>query len=100
MYVYLLTNPSRILYIGITNDLRRRLAEHSDQLGNAGKFTGRYQANLLVCFELLPDAAQAIAREKELKGWSRLKKERLITAFNPTWGGLDLETWTGPLHDN
>ena len=75
MYVYLLTNPNRtVLYIGVTNDLLRRLAEHSNNLGNHGKFTGRYQANLLVYFELLPDPTQAIAREKELKGWSRAKK--------------------------
>ena len=97
MYVYLLTNPNRtVLYIGVTNDLARRLAEHSNNLGNHGKFTGRYQANLLVYFEILPDATQAIAREKELKGWSRLKKETLIVGFNPEWEAIDLETWTGP----
>jgi putative endonuclease len=97
MYVYLLTNPNRtVLYIGVTNDLTRRLAEHSNNLGNHGKFTGRYQANLLVYFEILPDATQAIAREKELKGWSRLKKEKLIAGFNPEWEAIDLETWTGP----
>ena len=95
MYVYLLTNSSRtVLYIGVTNDLSRRLVEHSNQLGDISKFTGRYQTNLLVYFEILPDAVQAIAREKELKGWSRLKKEKLITAFNPTWYAIDLETWT------
>ena len=97
MYVYLLTNPNRtVLYIGVTNDLNRRLAEHSNNLGNHSKFTGRYQTNLLVYFEILPDATQAIAREKELKGWSRLKKENLIAGFNPEWEAIDLETWTGP----
>ena len=97
MYVYMLTNINRtVLYIGVTNDLARRLSEHGEALGSSNKFTGRYQANLLVYFEILPDPAQAIAREKELKGWSRAKKEKLIAGFNPLWEAIDLETWTGP----
>ena len=65
MYVYILTNTGRtVLYIGVTNDLPRRLYEHSSGRGDASKFTGRYQADLLIYFELLPDATQAIAREK------------------------------------
>ena len=101
MYVYLLTNTVRtVLYIGVTNDLPRRLHEHSNNLGNAGKFTGRYQANLLVYFEIIPDATQAIAREKVLKGWSRAKKEALIAGFNPQWEAIDLETWTGGAADS
>ncbi|WP_232341326.1 GIY-YIG nuclease family protein [Hymenobacter ginkgonis] len=96
MYVYMLTNNIRtVLYIGVTNDLVRRLSEHSDALGQRTKFTGRYQANLLVYFELCADANQAIAREKELKGWSRAKKEKLLASFNPAWEAIDLETWTG-----
>ena len=96
MYVYLLTNPARtVLYIGVTNDLTRRLAEHGSRLGIANRFTGRYQANLLVYFELQADPTQAIVREKELKGWSRAKKEKLIAGFNPTWEVIDLETWDG-----
>ncbi|WP_226915770.1 GIY-YIG nuclease family protein [Hymenobacter siberiensis] len=56
MYVYMLTNPNRtVLYTGVTNDLNRRLAEHGDTLGSGNKFTGRYQANLFVYFELCPD---------------------------------------------
>jgi len=67
MYVYMLTNTARtVLYIGVTNDLARRLQEHSDTLGQRGKFTGRYQANLLVSFELCANPIQAIAREKQL----------------------------------
>ena len=67
MYVYILTNTGRtVLYIGVTNDLTRRLYEHSTGRGDASKFTGRYQADLLVYFEQLPNAAQAIAREKVL----------------------------------
>ena len=94
MYVYILTNTGRtVLYIGVTNDLSRRLYEYSTRRGDASKFTGRYQADLLVYFELLPDASQAIAREKELKGWSRAKKDALIIGINPTWQVIDLETW-------
>jgi putative endonuclease len=105
MYVYMLTNNIRmVLYTGVTNDLTRRLAEHNDTLGQRNKFTGRYQANLLVYFEVCADPMQAIAREKEIKGWSRAKKEALITNFNkealitnfnPTWAAINLETWTG-----
>ncbi|KUG09927.1 GIY-YIG nuclease family protein [Solirubrum puertoriconensis] len=96
MYVYILTNPTQtVLYIGVTNDLARRLYEHSQGRGDANKFTGRYQADLLVYFEQCPDAKQAIAREKQLKGWTRQKKDALIAAFNPTWQAIDLETWDG-----
>ena len=96
MYVYILTNDTRTtLYIGVTNDLNRRLYEHGDSLGNAGRFVGKYQTNLLVYFELCVDAPQAIAREKQLKGWTRAKKEALINGFNPDWKEIDLETWEG-----
>lgn len=84
MYVYILTNPTKtVLYIGITNDLTRRIYEHSNGRGDAEKFTGRYQTYLLIYFELCVDATQAIAREKQLKGWTRNKKDALISAFNP-----------------
>ena len=96
MYVYILTNNGRtVLYIGVTNDLPRRLYEHSTCRGDVSKFTGRYQTDLLVYFEQLPDASQAIAREKALKGWSRAKKNALIQGFNPTWQPIDLEIWEG-----
>ncbi|UOR05125.1 GIY-YIG nuclease family protein [Hymenobacter aerilatus] len=96
MYVYILTNPTQtVLYIGVTNDLTRRLYEHSSGRGDTGKFTGRYQTDLLVYFEICPNATQAIAREKQLKGWTRQKKDALIAAFNPTWQAIDLETWAG-----
>lgn len=96
MFVYILTNTGRTaLYIGITNDLPRRLYEHRLGRGDASKFTGRYQTDLLVYFEIIPDATQAIAREKQLKGWTRAKKDALITTFNPTWEDIDLETWEG-----
>ncbi len=96
MYVYILTNQTQtVLYIGVTSDLARRLYEHSSGRGDASKFTGKYQSDLLVYFEICPDATQAIAREKQLKGWARRKKDALINAFNPTWEAIDLETWTG-----
>ena len=82
MYVYILTNETRTtLYIGVTNDLNLRLYEHGESLGNTGKFVGKYQTNLLVYFELCADAPQAIAREKQLKGWTRAKKAALINGF-------------------
>ena len=96
MYVYILTNQTQTaLYFGVTNNLTRRLYEHSSGRGDVGKFTGRYQTDLLVYFELLPNATQAIEREKQLKRWTRRKKDALVTAFNPTWQAIDLETWTG-----
>nr|WP_310391029.1 GIY-YIG nuclease family protein [Hymenobacter sp.] len=94
--MYILTNPARtVLYIGVTNDLERRLSEHSNGLGDAGKFTGLYQANLLVYFEFHNGAAPAIAREKQLKNWGRAKKSALISSLNPQWLEIDLETWDG-----
>jgi putative endonuclease len=96
VYIYLLINPARsVLYTGITNNLERRLYEHGQNLGAVGKFTGRYQCNLLMYFEVCPNAIQAIAREKEIKGWSRAKKEALIATMNPTWEPIDLSTWLG-----
>ena len=94
IYVYILTNTGRAtLYIGMTNDLTRRLYEQSLGRGNASKFTGRYQTDLLIYFEIIPDAKQAIAREKQLKGWTRAKKDALINILNPRWEVIDLETW-------
>lgn len=100
MHVYILTNPAHtVLYIGVTNNLHRRLAEHGLGLGDAHKFTGRYQTNLLIYFEHCPDTIQAIAREKQLKRWTRAKKEALIAGLNPSWEAIDLETWDGGLED-
>ena len=80
MYVYILINPTQtVLYIGVTNDLTQRLHEHSSGRGELGKFTGRYQTDLLVYFGIALDATQTIAREKQLKDWTRRKKDALIT---------------------
>lgn len=96
MHVYILANPTKTtLYVGVTSDLNRRLYEHSSGRGDASKFSGKYQTDLLMYFEICPDATQAIAREKQLKGWTRRKKDALINAFNPTWKTIDLENWAG-----
>ncbi|MGI4867431.1 MAG: GIY-YIG nuclease family protein [Janthinobacterium lividum] len=101
VYVYILTNQTRsVLYIGVTSNLVRRLHEHSSGLGNTDTFTGRYQANLLVYFEQAPDPIQAIAREKQLKGWARAKKEALIVGMNPLWQEIDFATWDGGKEDS
>jgi putative endonuclease len=87
-FVYILTNADRhtVLYIGVTNDLERRGSEHS--LGCGSAFAMQYNANKLVYFEASPDPQSAIAREKQLKNWSRAKKEALITKGNPEWRDL------------
>jgi putative endonuclease len=85
-WVYILASRSRRLYTGVTNDLRRRLAEH--RAGKGSAFAARYHINRLVYFEEHPDARDAIRREKAIKGWTREKKLRLIERRNAGW--LDL----------
>ena len=92
-FVYLLTNHSRTLYIGVTNDLMRRVYEHKN--GLLPGFTSKYRIGMLVYYEAFSDIRQAIAREKELKAWRRSKKVALIEAENPHWDDLS-ETWFGP----
>ena len=85
-YIYITTNPARkVLYIGITNNLSSRLAQHYANRGSDQTFAGRYFCYNLLYFEEYPDSQAAIAREKELKGWTRAKKEALIAAQNPKW---------------
>ena len=84
--VYIASNFHRtVLYVGVTNDLKRRLYEHFENCKYNRGFTGKYNCTDCVYYELLPDASQAIRREKQLKGWSREKKLQLITEFNPEW---------------
>ena len=86
-YVYLLTNKSnRVLYTGVTNNLERRVYEHQNKLIEG--FTKRYNLNKLVYFECTNDINSAIAREKQIKGWIREKKNDLVESKNPQW--LDL----------
>lgn len=89
-YVYILTNPSKsVLYIGVTNNLRRRLAEHSENKGRPQTFAGRYFCYNLIYFEEHNDINRAIEREKEIKKWRREKKLILISAFNKEWHFLN-----------
>ena len=86
-FVYILTNPQKTtLYIGVTNDLRRRLSEHLiNKKTTNTSFSGRYKCHRLVYFELFESMDIAIDREKQIKRWSRKKKERLIETKNPKW---------------
>ena len=85
-YVYITTNPAKkVLYIGITNNIADRLARHYANRGSAETFAGRYFCYKLVHVEEYPDVNAAIAREKELKGWTRAKKNALIAIDNPEW---------------
>jgi putative endonuclease len=92
-YIYILASRSRRLYVGVTNDLERRLAQH-----RAGLFRGhtwKYRIHCLVYFETTRDVRAAIARERALKGWTRERKLRLIEETNAGW--LDLAAgWTLP----
>ncbi|MEK7610927.1 MAG: GIY-YIG nuclease family protein [Patescibacteria group bacterium] len=80
-YVYILTNLSATLYIGITSNLSRRIWEHKNK--KVDGFTKRYNINKLIYVENYNNPLEAIAREKELKGWTRQKKMRLIQETNP-----------------
>jgi len=84
-YVYVLASKSRVLYVGVTNDLRRRVYEH--RTATSG-FTARYRVRRLVHFEVTGNPLAAIAREKEIKGWTRRKKVAFVTAANPGWVDL------------
>ena len=85
-YVYITTNPAKtVLYIGVTNSLPIRMAQHYANRGSASTFAGRYFCYNLVHAEEYADINAAIAREKELKGWTRAKKEALIAINNSEW---------------
>ena len=86
-YVYILANKwNTVLYIGVTNDIIRRVYEHKEKL--IGGFTQKYNVNKLVYFEETNEAIIAIEREKQLKKWARKKKEWLIELNNPDWRDL------------
>ncbi|MEY3248349.1 MAG: hypothetical protein RL742_392 [Bacteroidota bacterium] len=91
-WVYIVTNWKKtVLYVGITNDLNRRLAEHYANRGNQNTFAGRYYCNNLVYYEEHLYVETAIHREKEIKSLSRDKKEALIQSFNPEWKFLNTQ---------
>jgi putative endonuclease len=86
-YVYILTNIKRdVMYVGVTNDLERRIADHCD--GRGGSFTRKYRVDTLVHVEEFQCIDEAIARENEIKGWRRSKKDALVEASSPTWADL------------
>ncbi|MBV9889144.1 MAG: GIY-YIG nuclease family protein [Acidobacteria bacterium] len=84
--VYILANATRMLYVGVTNDLDRRVWEHKKKL--VPGFAARYGLDSLVYFETFSSIEAAIAREKRLKGWLRSKKLTLVSAANPSWTDL------------
>jgi len=92
-HVYILSSRSRILYTGVTNDLVARVAQHRE--GHVSSFTAKYRIHRLVYFETFHDVRSAIAREKEIKSWTRAKRVALIEARNSTWEDLATE-WFPP----
>lgn len=89
-YVYILSNKTNsVVYIGITNDLCRRMYEHKNSLING--FSTRYKTRKLVYFESSNDVKDAISREKRLKGLLRIKKNQLIESTNPNWDDLSFD---------
>jgi putative endonuclease len=89
-YVYILTNwNNKVMYIGMTNNLERRMYEHKNKLVDG--FTKKYNVNKLVYYEYATDVHVAIAREKEIKKWRREKKNQLVMSMNPEMRDLSLE---------
>ena len=83
-YVYIITNWSNeVMYIGVTNNLKRRMLEHKNKLVEG--FTKTYNVKKLVYCECTSDVVSAIKREKQLKKWSRAKKNQLVESKNPDW---------------
>ena len=91
MYVYILTNPGKtVLYVGVTNNLKRRIREHEGNKGNRSTFTGKYYTYKLIYFEEFESPKDAIMREKEVKKLSRKNKIELITKKNPKMNFIQL----------
>jgi putative endonuclease len=85
-YIYIMNSPTGTIYVGMTNDLPRRVYEHKHKLIEG--FTKKYNISRLAYFEETPDVYAAINREKEIKGWRRSKKIELIKSMNPKWEDL------------
>ena len=89
-YVYILANwNNKVLYVGVTNNIQRRLYEHKNKLIDG--FSSKYNVDKLVYFEETTDVNDAIAREKQIKSWRREKKNKLIERLNPDWNNLGNE---------
>jgi putative endonuclease len=93
-WVYIMASKSRRIYTGVTNDIERRVKEHKS--GEIEGFTQRYRIDRLVYRERFHYIGNAIAREKEIKGWDRAKRVALVESVNPTWEDLSLE-WGKPI---
>jgi len=89
-FVYIMSNRSKTLYTGVTNNLLRRVWEHKQAAGS--EFCRQYKLDRLVYFERFQYVDNAIAREKQIKGWLRIRKIALIVTENPTWSDLS-EKW-------
>ena len=87
-YVYIMASISRTIYVGVTNDLESRVSQHKS--GEIESFTQRYKCKKLVYYETYASIKQAIAREKQIKGWRRAKKVALIESLNPHWADLSI----------
>ena len=90
-YVYIMTNSVRTIYIGVTNDLTRRVYEHKHKLIDG--FTKKYNITYLIYYETTDDVEAARVREKQLKGWRRDRKIALIEASNPQWKDMSLKSY-------
>jgi len=91
-FVYITTNPDKtVLYIGVTNDLKRRLFEHQENKGKSNTFAGKFYCYNLIYYERFQFIEHAIEREKQIKNWSRKKKEFIIEKENPNWHFLNDE---------
>ena len=89
-YAYIITNKNKtVLYTGVTNNLKRRLYEHNNPKKKSKSFSARYNTGFLLYYEHFTWIQVAIAREKQIKGISRSKKESLINGFNPEWAFLN-----------
>jgi len=93
-FVYIMSNRSRTLYTGVTNNLVRRVHDH--KYGQIQGFTKRYRLTRLVYFESTADVRAAITREKQIKGWLRAKKIALIRSLNPRWKDLSADWFPKP----
>ena len=90
--VYIVTNKrNTVLYTGMTNNLEQRITEHYIDRLEGKTFAGKYNCHFLLFYEIYKNVKDAIAREKEIKGWLRIKKVALIKAFNPEWKFLNEE---------
>ena len=87
-YIYILSNiTGTTIYTGVTNDLVRRIYEHKNHL-DKGSFTDKYDVTKLVYYEIASDIRAAIEREKQIKGWNRARKNKLVQSKNPKWEDL------------